>query len=122
MSRTFYNDGDTIVLAAGGAVAVGSVAVIGTQIGIALNAAAASGDLVTYAMTGVHKLLAVNGAAFTAGKRASYDLSATAWDDEAMTPATGDVTLACTAWETKTASGSTDTILVKINTGNGTVT
>lgn len=122
MSRTYYTDGDTIVLAAGGAVAVGAVAVIGTQIGIALNAAAASGDLVTYAMTGVHRLPALNGAAFTAGKRASYDVSGLNWDDELMTPAAGDVTLACTAWETKTASGTTDTILVKINTSNGTVT
>lgn len=120
MSRTLVSDGDTLVVAAGGAVAVGSVAVLGTQIGVALNAAAASGDLVTYAMTGVHRLAAVNGAAFTAGKRASYDLSATAFDDEAMTPATGDVTLACTAWETKTA-GANDTVLVKINTANGTV-
>ena len=122
MARTFVYDGDTIVLAAAGAVAVGSVAVIGTQIGVALNAAAASGDLVTYAMEGVFRLPAVNGAAFTAGRRASWDVSSLAFDDEAMTPATGDVTLACTAWETKTASGSTDTILVKLNTANGTVT
>lgn len=121
MARTFVNDGDTVVLAAGGVVAVGSIAVIGTQIGVALNAAAASGDLVTYAMGGVYRLPAVNGAAFTAGKRASYDISGLAFDDEAMTPATGDVTLACTAWETKTA-GASDTVLVKLNTANGTVT
>src|SRR5689334_843557 len=114
MSRTSYSDGKTVTLAAGGAVAVGAIVVLGTQIGIALNAAVNSGDPVTYAMEGVHRVPAVNGAAFTAGKRASWDISAGAFDDEAMTPATGDVTLACTAWETKTA-GASDTILVKIN-------
>ena len=120
MPTTKVQEGETITVTSGGAVAVGDVDVIGEQIGVALNAASGSGESVAYAMDGVWNLPKVSGAVIAAGESVIWDVSAGAFDDNAATPASGDVSNACTAWEA--AGNGVTTIAVKLNTGKGSVT
>lgn len=117
--KTFVQDGKTInyANASGSTITAGSVVVVGNQIGVAVNdiADGASGPLV---MEGVFKLPKVSAAVIGQGEDVAWDASAGAFDDNAMTPASGDVTLACTAWEA--AGNGVTSLLVKINTGKGT--
>lgn len=76
---------------AGAAVLVDAIDVIGTGLlGVAVTAAAASGEVVTYAIKGVYTLVKVTGAVITQGQRVLFDVSADNVDDEAATPAAGD--------------------------------
>lgn len=120
MSTTYKKDGTTIVYAnaSGSDISSGDVVVIGQQIGVALVdiADGASGAV---SMSGVHNLPKVSGAEIAAGESVIWDASAGAFDDNAATPATGDVSGCCVAWE---AGGNGDTeIAVKLNVGIGTV-
>lgn len=117
--QKFVEEGATLnyANASGSTITAGSVVVVGNQIGVAVNdiANGASGPL---AMEGVFKLPKVSGAVIAQGEDVAWDASAGAFDDNAMTPASGDVTMACTAWEA--AGNGVTSLAVKINTSKGT--
>jgi predicted RecA/RadA family phage recombinase len=110
-SLTWTND-------TGADVSSGDVVVVGSQIGVAAVdiADGASGTVV---MEGVFALPKVSAAVIAQGESVIWDASEGACEDDQATPATGDVSGACTAWED--AAATTTTVLVKINTGVGTV-
>lgn len=117
--KNYEQKGETLTFTnAGSAITSGDVVVVGEQIGIAKNDIA-SGATGVLAMEGVFVVPKVSAAVIAAGESVIWDTSAGKFDDNAASPATGDVSGACTAWE---ASGNgVTTIAVKINTGKGTV-
>jgi predicted RecA/RadA family phage recombinase len=120
MSKNYVAGGKTINYTNGGAaIASGDVVVVGAQIGVAL-AAIANGAVGELSMEGVHSLPKLDAAVIAQGEEVVYDVSSSSFDDNAMTPAAGDVSNACIAWEGKGAT-SGETIQVKINVGVGTV-
>lgn len=75
----------------GSAVTAGTVVVVGTILGIALvNIANTAAGAV--AITGRHTVPKVSAAVIAQGEDLTWDVSAGAFDDNAATPATGDVT------------------------------
>lgn len=120
MATNFKQPGESLTYSnTGSAITAGSVVVVGEQIGIAAVDIAATTGTGTVYMEGVFTVPKVSGAVIAQGESVIWDSSAGAFDDNAATPATGDVSNACTAWEAK-GSGTT-TIAVKINTSKGTV-
>ena len=120
MAKNFAQEGASLswTNGTGSVVASGAVVVVGAQIGIA------SGDIAdnesgTVFMEGVFTVPKVSGAVIAQGESVIWDASAGAFDDDAATPATGDVSGACTAWET--AGNGVTSFTVKLNTGVGTV-
>jgi predicted RecA/RadA family phage recombinase len=102
----------------GGDIASGAAVVIGQQIGVAAVAIADT-ETGEVAMEGVFELPKVSAAVIGQGESVIWDASAGAFDDNQATPATGDVSGACTAWEA--AGNGVTTVKVKLNTGVGTV-
>jgi predicted RecA/RadA family phage recombinase len=102
----------------GAAVSAGDPVVIGNQIGVACVdiANAANGAV---AMEGVFELPKVAGTAWTLGAELLYDVSGAAFDLGTATPATGDVSVCCVAWNAAAAAATVG--YVKINVGVGTV-
>lgn len=82
----------------GAAVVSGQVVVVGQQIGIATNdiANGATGEVCFVGRFTVPK---VSGAVIAHGEKVIWDASAAAFDDNAATPATGDVSNAAVAAE-----------------------
>lgn len=120
MTTKYVQPGDKMPYTnTGSAISSGAVVVVGEQIGVAAGDIAATTGKGTLDMVGVFTLPKVSGAVIAQGESVIWDASAGAFDDNLATPATGDVSGACTAWEAK-GSGTT-TIAVKINTGKGTV-
>jgi len=103
----------------GSAIASGAVVVVGALVCVALGAIA-SGAVGELAVEGVWNLPKLDAAVIAQGEEVVYDVSSSSFDDNAMTPAAGDVSNACIAWEGKGAT-SGETIQVKINVGVGTV-
>jgi predicted RecA/RadA family phage recombinase len=118
MATNFVQNGDSVNFTAGADLSSGDVVVIGEQIGICVNDVANGASGVAN-MTGVFSVPKVSGAVITVGQSVIWDASAAAFDDNLATPATGDVSGACTAWES--AGSGVTTIAVKLNTGKGTV-
>jgi len=116
----FVQPGETLdyTNGSGSTITAGSAVVIGAQIGVAI-ADIADGASGPVAMEGVYTLPKVSAAVIGQGEDVAFDVSAAAFDDNAMTPAAGDITGACTAWEA--AGNGATTVVVKINTGVGTV-
>jgi predicted RecA/RadA family phage recombinase len=123
MTRRYVSPGDVIEVAAPSATTSGLCVKIGRLLGVSLGDYG-NGALGRFGIAGVYRLPAVEGAEFVAGQQAIWDVSALsgagAFDDHSATPATGDVTLAAVALETKTAAAS-DTILVHLDGRIGTV-
>lgn len=121
MATNFVQNGETIEYAnAGSAISAGDVVVVGTQIGIALTDIAATTGVGTVAMEGVFTVPKVSAAVIAQGEEVFYDVSAGEFDDNLATPATGDVSNCCVAWEAGIATQTT--IKVKLNVGVGLVT
>lgn len=121
MSTNFVQNGEIIEYAnAGAAISAGDVVVVGTQIGIALVDIAATSGVGSVAMEGVFTVPKVSAAVIAQGEEVFYDLSALAFDDNAATPATGDVSNCCVAWEA--GINTQVTLKVKLNVGVGLVT
>ena len=118
MAATKVQEGEVLEYTASATHSSGDPVVVGEQIGVAINDMV-SGDVKTLAMTGVFDVPKVSGAVIAQGESVIWDASASAFDDNAATPATGDVSDACTAWEA--AGSGVTTIAVKLNTGKGTV-
>jgi len=117
--NNYIQEGETLEFTAGAAYSAGDPVVIGQQIGVVVNDVA-SGAVGVARMEGVFDLPKVDAAVIAQGEMVGFDVSAGKFDDNALSPATGDVTGCCVAWEAKGATTS-DTIAVKINVGVGTV-
>ncbi len=114
--------GETIQYAHTAAVVRGQGIPIGQMIGVAADDYAANATGIYY-IEGVHELLAVNSATYTVGRAVQWDASASAFANHSLTLATGDVSAACIAMETKTiAASGTNYIKTKINVALGTIT
>lgn len=119
MASNYVNEGISIQhTASGSALAAGDPIVIGEQIGVALVDIAV-GETGTVALSGVFTLPKVSAAVIAAGESVIWDASAGEFDDNAATPATGDVSGCCVAMEA--AGNGVTTIAVKLNVGVGTV-
>lgn len=87
----------------GSAVSSGDVVVVGQQIGIAV-VDIANGATGAVSFEGRFTVAKVSAAVIAHGEMVMWDASASAFDDNAATPATGDVTNAATAAEAAGAS------------------
>jgi predicted RecA/RadA family phage recombinase len=100
MAKTYVQPGDAITWTngTGSAVVSGQVVKVGQTLGVALVdiANGASGEV---AVEGVFTVPKVSGAVISQGEMIMWDVSAGAFDDNAATPATGDVTNAAMAFE-----------------------
>lgn len=121
MATNKVQEGKTLDYAnsSGSAIEAGSVVVVGQQIGIAV-CDIANGESGPLAMEGVFTVAKVSAAVIAAGESVIWDTSASAFDDNAATPADGDVSGCCVAWEA--AGNGVTALAVKLNVGVGTVT
>ena len=120
MATNFVRDGKTLQFTnTGSAISSGDVVVVGQQIGIALVDIAATSGTGEVAMEGVFTVAKVSAAVIAQGESVIWDASASAFDDNAATPATGDVSGCCVAAEA--AGNGVTSIDVKLNVGIGTV-
>jgi predicted RecA/RadA family phage recombinase len=120
MADNFVYDGATMphTNATGSTITAGTVLRIGQLMAVALVDIAASATG-TVAIEGVWEVPKVSGAVIARGESVIWDASAAAFDDNAATPATGDVSGCCVAME---AAGNGVTVIdVKLNVGVGTV-
>jgi len=121
MATNFVSDGNVInwTNGTGSAVSSGDVVAMGHCIGIAL-VDIANGATGSVALEGVFIVPKVSAAVFTRGEKLIWDASASAFDDSAATPATGDITGGAVAW---IAGANTETTCtVKLTPGNATKT
>jgi predicted RecA/RadA family phage recombinase len=118
MATNFVQAGDVIDYTAGADIASSDVVVVGSLVGVAHNDIA-NGSVGPVGISGVYSLPKVSASVIAAGETVNYDVSASAFDDNLATPATGDLSGGCVAVE---AAGNGDTtVLVKINVGANTV-
>ena len=120
MASNFKQDGDIIQYTATADTPSGGVVRIGNLLGVALVhiPVGATGSV---ALDGVFELPKVPGAVIAQGETLTWDKSAGAFDDNAATPAAGDVTGAATVAFAGAGAGTT-TVLVKLTGTPGTVT
>lgn len=120
MAKNFIQPGHVIEHSPAAAVSSGDVVVIGNVLGVALSdiAVGASGQV---QITGVFSCPKVSAAVIKAGESLTWDVSATAFDDNAAVPATGDVTGASAVAFADAAAGIT-TLPVRFTGVPGTVT
>ncbi|WP_367154658.1 DUF2190 family protein [Methylomonas sp. HYX-M1] len=116
MASNYVQDGDIIDWANGGAaVNSGDPVVIGSNsdalIGIAL-VDIANGATGAVALEGVWEVPKVSAAVIATGEYVMWDASAAAFDDNAATPAAGDVSDGAIAWES--AGAGVTTIKIKL--------
>ncbi len=116
MATNYIQEGDIIDWTNGGtAVSSGDVVVIGSNgdalIGVAL-ADIGNGETGSVALEGVFEVPKVSAAVIAQGEYVIWDASAGAFDDNAATPATGDVSDGAIAWES--AGNGVTTIQVKL--------
>jgi predicted RecA/RadA family phage recombinase len=120
MANNFKTDGDVITWTngTGSAVASGDVVVIGKLMGIAAVdiANGASGSVY---LEGVFTVPKVSAAVIVQGENIIWDASAGKFDDNAASPATGDVSNCVVAWEA--AGNGVTSILAHFNRRIGTV-
>lgn len=119
MAKNAISAGEVLQYTAGADISSGDVVVTGNTIGVAL-VDIANGETGSVAIEGVFSVPKVSAAVFAQGEALIYDVSASAFDDAAATPATGDITGGAIAWE---AGANTETTaLVKLTPGNATKT
>lgn len=118
MATNYLQPGDVIQYTAGADISSGDAVVINNMLGVAL-VDIANGETGSVALRGVFTMPAVSAAVITRGETMTWDVSANsgagAFDDDAATPATGDLTGACAvAWAD---SGNGDTTVQVLLTG-----
>lgn len=91
MAGNFVQEGYVIQVTAGSNLTAGQVVRVGQILGVALTAIA-SGATGSVAIKGVFTVPKVSAAVIAQGESLTWDASAAAFDDNAATPATGDVT------------------------------
>jgi predicted RecA/RadA family phage recombinase len=121
MSSTFQQPGEVVdyVNGTGSAIASNDVVVLGTVLGVALVNIAA-GETGAVQIEGVFVVPKVSGAVIAQGETLTWDVSAGAFDDNAATPATGDVTGAA-AFAFAAAGNGVTSLAVKFTGTPGTV-
>ena len=119
MATNYTQQGAVMDYVASATISSGDVIAIGEQIGIAL-VDMVSGDTAAVAIEGVFTVAKVSAAVITQGESVIWDSSAEEFDDNAATPASGDISKCCIAMESGAAT--TTTIDIKLNVGVGTVT
>lgn len=121
MANNFIQPGTVLdyVNNSGAAISSGDVVVVGGVLGVALTDidAGATGSVQTQ---GVFRVPKVSGAVIAQGESLTWDVSAGAFDDNAATPATGDVTGPC-AYAAAAAGNGTTTVDVMFTGVPGTV-
>jgi Uncharacterized conserved protein len=91
MATNYVQEGEVIQYTAGSNISAGAVVKIGQILGVAL-VDIANGETGSVAIKGVYTVPKVSGAVIAQGESLTWDVSAGAFDDNAATPATGDVT------------------------------
>ena len=91
MANNYIQPGDIIDFTAGTNITAGTVVRIGNILGVTL-VDIANGATGSVGIRGVFTVPKVSGAVIAAGESLTWDASAGAFDDNAATPATGDVT------------------------------
>lgn len=126
-NATEYVQGDqfTVSYTATGACTNKQVRVLGAagnvSVGVHLSALA-TGDVGAIDIGGAWVLPAATGAAIAQGETVNWDVSASGVDDNAATPASGDVSDFGVALEAKAAGAGLNTVKVKLLPGNGAIT
>lgn len=124
MATNYVFGGDVLQYTAGADIASGAVVKMGNILGVALEAIA-NGETGSVAITGVFTVPKVSAAVITQGESLTWDVSANAgagaFDDNAATPATGDVT-GPPAVAAESAGNGATTLRVKFTGVPGTVT
>ena len=127
MATATYVKGEkcTIDYTCTGAVAVDTIRVFGaagnTSVGVALTAGV-TGDVIGFDIGGVYTFPAATGAAIAQGESVNWDASASNVDDNAATPASGDVSDFGVALAAKAAGAGLNTVVVKLLPGVGAIT
>lgn len=120
MAENQVQTGNIIQYTAGADITSGSVVKMGQILGVALTDIA-NGATGSVAVSGVFTVPKVTAAVIAQGEALTWDVSAGKFDDNAATPATGDVTgAAAVAWEA--AGSSATTLAVRFTGVPGTVT
>ena len=120
MATNYEQPGKVLQYTAGSAITAGQVVKVGNILGVAL-AAIANGATGPVQIEGVFNVPKVSGAVIAQGQSLTWDVSAAAFDDNAATPATGDVTgAAAVAFEA--AGNGVTSISVRFTGVPGTVT
>jgi len=118
MADNYVSEGDVIQHLAAATLTAGVPFVLGKLIAVPL-VDLAIGETGSVAIGGVFDLPKVSAAVIAQGENVIFDLSALAFDDNAATPATGDVSNCCVAME---PGINTQVLLkVKLNVSIGTV-
>lgn len=104
---------------AGSAISSGAIVVLKHCIGVALTDIA-TGATGAVAIEGCHTVPKVSAAVWVVGEKLIYDVSASAFDDSAATPASGDITGAAIAMAA--GANAETTAVVKLTPGNTTLT
>jgi predicted RecA/RadA family phage recombinase len=120
MARTFQQEGDVMTITAGATLTSGQVVRVGNILCVALMdiANGATGQVAT---KGVFTVPKVSGAVIAQGESLTWDASAAAFDDNAATPASGDVTVGA-AFAFEAAGNGVTSMAVRFTGVPGTVT
>lgn len=118
--KNHVQSGGVITITAAADITSGQVVVVGRTLGVACHDAA-TGEQCEVAITGVYTVPKVSGAVIAAGEPLVWDVSASAFDDAAATPATGDVS-GPTAIAFEAAGDGVTSIAVRFTGVPGTVT
>lgn len=119
MATNYIQPGKTMTITAGATLTSGQVVRVGQSLCVALEAIA-NGATGTVATEGVFEVPKVSAAVIAQGERLVWDASAAAFDDNAATPATGDVSgEAAVAFEA--AGNGVTSFMVKLTGVPGTV-
>lgn len=127
MATAEYKKGikSTINYTCTGAVAVDTIQVFGAagnvSVGVA-QVAGVTGDVITFDTTGEYVFPAATGAVIAQGESVNWDASASNVDDNAATPASGDVSDFAVATEAKAAGATATTVQVRLLPGVGAIT
>jgi predicted RecA/RadA family phage recombinase len=90
MATNYIQPGEVIDFTAGSTITAGQVVAVGQMLGVAL-VDIANGDTGSVQIRGVFEVPKVSAAVIAAGESLVWDASAAAFDDNAATPATGDI-------------------------------
>jgi len=123
MATNYVQEGNTIQYTAGADISSGDVVVIGSNgdaiIGVAL-VDIANGSTGSVAIEGVFTVAKVSAAVIAQGEYVVWDASVSEFDDNAATPASGDVVDGAIAWES--AGNGVTSIAIKLTGRPGTLT
>jgi len=111
--NNYHQKGTRITFDPGATVVAGQAVVVGNLLAICA-VDGASGDSIEGAVEGVYNIPKLDAAVITQGESVDFDVTTSVIDDNAMTPASGDLSDCGIAWETKGATTG-ESILVKLN-------